>query len=71
NTVLVCGSELQKGYAAGEFSGELSKAVSRAIGRKVTIAAQPKQSDEKDERGKKVKDFLDLARSQGVTIKEQ
>lgn len=71
NTVLVCGSELQKGYAAGEFSGELSKAVSRAIGRKVTIAAQPKQSDEKDERGKKVKDFLDLARLQGVTIKEQ
>lgn len=71
NTVLVCGSELQKGYAAGEFSGELSKAVSRAIGRKVTIAAQPKQSDEQDERGKKVKDFLDLARSQGVTIKEQ
>lgn len=71
NTVLVCGSELQKGYAAGEFSGELSKAVSRAIGRKVTIAAQPKQADEQDERGKKVKDFLDLARSQGVTIKEQ
>ncbi|MDE7233677.1 MAG: hypothetical protein K2N29_01305, partial [Ruminiclostridium sp.] len=27
NNVLVCGSELQKGYAAGEFSGELSKAV--------------------------------------------
>lgn len=71
NTVLVCGSELQKGYAAGEFSGELSRAVSRAIGRKVTIAAQPKQSDERDERGKKVRDFLDLARSQGVTIKEQ
>lgn len=71
NTVLVCGSELQKGYAAGEFSGELSRAVSCAIGRKVTIAAQPKQSDEQDERGKKVKDFLDLARSQGVTIKEQ
>lgn len=71
NTVLVCGSELQKGYAAGEFAGELSKAVSRAIGRKVTIAAQPKQSDEQDERGKKVKDFLGLARSQGVTIKEQ
>lgn len=71
NTVLVCGSELQKGYAAGEFADELSKAVSRAIGRKVTIAAQPKQADERDERGKKVKDFLDLARSQGVTIKEQ
>lgn len=71
NTVLVCGSELQKGYAAGEFADELSKAVSRAIGRKVTIAAQPKQTDEKDERGKKVKDFLDLARLQGVTIKEQ
>lgn len=71
NTVLVCGSELQKGYAAGEFAGELSKAVSRAIGRKVTVAAQPKPPDERDARGKKVRDFLDLARSRGVTIKEQ
>lgn len=71
NTVLVCGSELQKGYAAGEFSEELSRAVSRAIGRKITIAAQPKRGDEQNERGKKVRDFLDLARSRGVTIKEQ
>lgn len=71
NTVLVCGSELQKGYAAGEFAEELRTAVSRAIGRKVTIAAQPKQADAAEDREKKVRDFLDRARSQGVAIKEQ
>ncbi len=71
NTVLVCGSELQKEYAAGEFSETLRDAVSRAIGRKVTIAAQPKKAPDDGGRTRKIKDFLDYAKSQGVTIKEE
>ncbi|MCM1419098.1 MAG: hypothetical protein NC202_10005, partial [Roseburia sp.] len=71
NTVLVRGSELQKGYATGEFSEELRAAVSRAIGRKVAIAAEAKRADAAAERETRLSDFLDRARSEGVTVKEQ
>ncbi len=71
NTVLVCGSELQKGYAAGEFAETVADAVYGVIGRRVNITAQPKQAPKPSESAKKIKDFLDLARSQGVKIKEE
>lgn len=70
STVMVCGSELQKGYAVDEFAAEVREAVSRAIGRNVTLIKQEKVP-ERDENNEKLKSFLDLARSQGVSIKEQ
>lgn len=70
SNVLVCGSELQKGYAVDEFAKEVREAVSRAIGRSVTLTKQERQP-ERDENNEKLKSFLDLARSQGVSIKEQ
>lgn len=70
STVMVCGSELQKGYAADEFAAEVREAVSRAIGRNITLIKQEKVP-ERDENNEKLKSFLDLARSQGVSIKEQ
>ncbi len=70
STILVCGSELQKGYAVDEFAKEVREAVSRAIGRSVTLTKQERQP-ERDEKNEKLKSFLDLARSQGVSIKEQ
>ncbi len=70
STVLVCGSELQKGYAVDEFAAEVREAVSRAIGRSVTLTKQERQP-ERDENNERLTSFLDLARSQGVSIKEQ
>ena len=67
NTVMVCGSELQKGYAVKDFHDAIQDAVSRAIGRKVGIIAQPKQADGGDEKSY-VNDFLKFAESQGVKI---
>lgn len=68
--VMVCGSELQKGYAVDEFAAEVREVVSRAIGRNVTLIKQ-EQVPERNENDEKLKSFLDLARSQGVSIKEQ
>lgn len=70
STVLVCGSELQKGYAVDEFAVEVREAVSRAIGRNVTLTKQ-EQVPKRDENNERLTSFLDLARSQGVSIKEQ
>lgn len=69
NTVMVCGSELQKGYAVKDFKDEIQEAVSRAIGRRVGIIAQPKPSG--GEAKDYVSDFLKFAESQGVKIKVQ
>lgn len=68
--VMVCGSELQKGYAVEEFAAEVREAVSRAIGRDITLIKQ-EQMPEKDVSDERLTSFLDLARSQGVSIKEQ
>ncbi len=70
NTVIVCGSELQKSYAVGEFAAEVREAVSKAIGRRVTLTAQ-EEAVQKDDSEEKLTDFLDFAKSQGVSIKEQ
>lgn len=70
NTVIVCGSELQKSYAVGEFAAEVREAVSKAIGRRVTLAAQ-EEAVQKDDSEEKLTSFLDFAKSQGVAIKEQ
>ncbi len=70
NTVIVCGSELQKSYAVGEFAAEVREAVSKAIGRRVTLTAQ-EEAVQKDDSEEKLTDFLDFAKSQGVAIKEQ
>ena len=70
NTVIVCGSELQKSYAIGEFAAEVREAVSKAIGRRVTLTAQ-EEAVQKDDSEEKLTDFLDFAKSQGVSIKEQ
>ena len=70
NTVIVCGSELQKSYAVGEFAAEVREAVSKAIGRRVALKAQ-EEAVQKDDSEEKLTDFLDFAKSQGVSIKEQ
>ncbi len=70
-TVMVCGGELEKGYAVGEFRTEIQNAVSRAIGRNVGIIAQKSEKKNFGAENNYVKDFLDYAQSMGVTIKEQ
>ncbi len=71
STVMVCGSELQKGYAVKDFTPEIQEAVSRAIGRKIGLIAQPTQKKSFGNEKNYVMNFLDYAKSQGVTIKEQ
>ena len=70
NTVLIEGGELCVGYATGDFRQDVQTAVSKALGRNVTIVGKKSEKKEEDI-DKKVNDFLDFARSQGVNIKEQ
>lgn len=71
DTVMICGSELQKSYAVKDFRLEVQAAIYRAIGRNVHLIAQPSENNSFGEEKNYVKDFLDYAQSQGVTIKQQ
>ncbi len=71
DTIMVCGSELQKSYAVKDFRLEVQAAVYRAIGRNVHLIAQPNEDNLYGEEKTYVKDFLDYAQSQGVIIKQQ
>lgn len=71
DTVMVCGSELQKSYAVKDFRLEVQAAIYRAIGRNAHLIAQPSENKFYGEEKNYVNDFLDYARSQGVTIKQQ
>lgn len=70
NTVLIEGGELCVGYATGDFRQDVQTAVSKALGRNITIVGKKSEKKEEDI-DRKVNDFLDFARSQGVNIKEQ
>lgn len=69
NTVMVFGPEIQKTYATQDFAAEVREVVSKAIGRKIGVVAGKSTAVKYDQNY--VTDFLDYARSQGVTIKEQ
>lgn len=70
NRLMVCGSELAKSYAVKEFSGEIREAAARVVGHSVIISAEPPKTSMGEEETQ-VKDFLDFAKAQGVSIKEQ
>ncbi len=69
DTVMVCGSELGKSYAVGEFRQEIQDAIFKAKGRRYALIAQKTQNPLIVEEKNYVADFLDYAQSQGVTIK--
>ena len=74
NEVLVEGGNIAVGLATTDYRSEIQKAASKAIGRNVTISAYENSKTETAENIPKknnVSNFLDLARSKGITIKEQ
>ena len=71
DTIMVCGSELQKNYAVKDFRLEVQAAVYRATGRNYHLIAQPSENKYFGEEKNYVDDFLNYAQSQGVTIKQQ
>lgn len=74
NEVLVEGGSIAVGLATNDYRNDIQKAASKAIGRNVTISAYENGSIEAPEivsNINKVSNFLDLARSKGITIKEQ
>ena len=70
NTVMVCGTEMQKSFAVTDYADAIKEAVSRAIGRRVGLVAQ-KGENRTNEEENYVKDFLSYASAQGVKIKKQ
>ncbi|MBR5088559.1 MAG: hypothetical protein IK093_03945, partial [Ruminiclostridium sp.] len=74
NEVLIEGGSIAVGLATSDYRSEIQKAASKAIGRNVTISAYEAgetKSEEIRPKTDKVSNFLDLARSKGITIKEQ
>ena len=75
NEVLVDGGNMALEFVTKDYREEIREAASKAIGRPVTVSAyrssdKKAQIPEKEEKTK-LSDFLDLARSKGITIKEQ
>lgn len=74
NEILVEGGSIAVGLATNDYRNEIQKAASKAIGRNVTISAYENEDNNIPENipeKNKVSNFLDLARSKGITIKEQ
>ena len=74
NEILVEGGSIAVGLATNDYRNEIQKAASKAIGRNVTISAYENEDNNIPENipeKNNVSNFLDLARSKGITIKEQ
>ena len=74
NEVLIEGGSLAVGLATSDYRDDIRKAASKAIGRNVTVSAYESENDSSSltpDNTDKVSNFLDLARSKGITIKEQ
>ena len=74
NEVLVEGGSIAVGLATSDYRSEIQKAASKAIGRNVTVSAYETGKEGAPDNIpeiNKVSNFLDLARSKGITIKEQ
>lgn len=69
NTVYIKGGGLAVQMAVQDYREQVQKAVSRALGRNIAIAALKNDESENKNENDKVRNFLDLAGSMGVTIK--
>ena len=72
--MLVEGGSIAVGLATSDYRSEIQKAASKAIGRNVTVSAYETGKEGAPDNIpeiNKVSNFLDLARSKGITIKEQ
>lgn len=75
NTIIIYGGELAVQMAVSDYRQQVQEAASRVIGRNVNIISYKDVKEENISSGQnkinKVKSFLDLAGSRGVTIKIQ
>ena len=73
NSVYVDGGGIAVGLATGDYREQVRNAASKAIGRNVSVFPYEKKQipDNNDRSSEKLSEFLDRARSFGITIKEQ
>ncbi|MCR4780510.1 MAG: DNA polymerase III subunit gamma/tau [Ruminiclostridium sp.] len=73
NFVLIQGSALAVEMSTKDNKEIIEAEISKALGRKIRLISSPDSiiTEEKEEKQDKVKEFLDLAESMGITIKRQ